>query len=64
MRCAEGAAEARGRHAIQDPGIALCTDESYRPFYEGASLGVIQVSNPPAKGNESYSWVNETNISP
>jgi len=52
MRCDDGAAEAGGRHTIQDPGIVLCTDESYRPVYEGASLRVIQVSKPLVKGNE------------
>jgi SAM-dependent methyltransferase len=42
----------------------LWTDESYRAVYREASLQIIQVLNPLAKGDEPYTWVNETRIAP
>jgi len=42
----------------------LWTDESYRAVYREASLQVIQVLKPLAKGDESYAWVNETKTPP
>ena len=42
----------------------LWTDESYRAVYREASLEVIQVLKPLARGDESYAWVNETTIPP
>jgi SAM-dependent methyltransferase len=49
------------RRPVED---ILWTDESYRAVYREASLQAIQVFKPPAKGDESYSWVNETKIPP
>jgi SAM-dependent methyltransferase len=42
----------------------LWTDESYRAVYREASLQAIQILKPLATGDESYAWVNETNIPP
>ena len=42
----------------------LWTDESYRAVYREAGLSVVQVFAPLAKGDEPYSWVNETKIAP
>jgi len=42
----------------------LWTDESYRAVYREAGLSVAQVLAPLAKGDEPYSWVNETKIAP
>ena len=49
------------RRPVED---ILCTDASYRAFYEEASLRTIQVFEPLAKDDEPYSWVNETKIAP
>jgi len=49
------------RRPVED---ILCTDESYRAIYAEAGLHVIQVLKPLAKGDEPYSWVNETRIAP
>lgn len=49
------------RRPVED---ILCTDESYRTIYREASLRAVQVLKPLAKGNEPYSWVNETRIAP
>jgi len=49
------------RRPVED---ILWTDESYRAVYREASLQVIQVLKPLAKGDESYSWVNETEVPP
>lgn len=42
----------------------LWTDESYQEVYREASLQIIQVLKPLAKGDEPYSWVNETEVPP
>jgi SAM-dependent methyltransferase len=42
----------------------LCTDESYQAVYIEVGLQTIQVVKPLAKGDEPYSWVNETLIPP
>jgi SAM-dependent methyltransferase len=49
------------RRPVED---ILWRDESYRGVYREASLKVIQVLKPLAKGDEPYSWVNETKIAP
>ena len=49
------------RRPVED---ILWTDESYRDVYRKASLQAIQVFKPLANGNEPYSWVSETRISP
>jgi hypothetical protein len=49
------------RRPVED---ILWTDESYRAVYREASLEAVQVSKPLAKGDEPYSWVNETKIPP
>ncbi len=49
------------RRPVED---ILCTDESYRVVYREASLQAIQVLKPLAKGDEPYSWANETKIAP
>jgi SAM-dependent methyltransferase len=42
----------------------LWTDESYQAVYIEVGLQTIQVVKPLAKGDEPYSWVNETLIPP
>jgi SAM-dependent methyltransferase len=42
----------------------LWTDESYRAVHKEAGLKTIYVSKPLAKGDEPFSWVNETKIPP
>ena len=42
----------------------LCTDESYREIYDRAGLEVVAMHKPLAKGDEPYTWVNETKIAP
>lgn len=42
----------------------LCSDESYRQIYERAGLEVVAMAKPLARGDEPYSWVNETQIAP
>jgi len=49
------------RRPVQD---ILWTDESYREVYREAGLRAVQVVKPLAKGDEPYSWVNETKIAP
>jgi SAM-dependent methyltransferase len=49
------------RRPVED---ILWTDESYRAVYRAAGLEAIQVFKPLAKGDEPYSWVNETRIAP
>ncbi len=49
------------RRPVED---IVCTDESYRNIYQQASLNVIQMLAPLAKGDEAYSWINETKIAP
>ena len=49
------------RRPVED---ILCTDESYRAVYREATLEVIEVFKPLARGDEPYSWVNETKIAP
>jgi hypothetical protein len=49
------------RRPVED---ILWTDESYRAVYREAGLEVVQVFEPLAKGDEPYSWVNETKIAP
>jgi ubiquinone/menaquinone biosynthesis C-methylase UbiE len=49
------------RRPVED---ILWTDESYRAVYREAGLEAVQVFKPLAKGDEPYSWVSETNISP
>jgi SAM-dependent methyltransferase len=49
------------RRPVED---ILCTDESYREIYRSAGLEAIRVLKPLAKGDEPYSWVNETRIAP
>jgi len=49
------------RRPVED---ILWTDESYRAVYREANLQAIQVLRPLAKGDEPYSWVNETTIAP
>jgi SAM-dependent methyltransferase len=49
------------RRPVED---ILCTDESYRAVYRDAGLQAIEVFKPLANGNEPYSWVSETKISP
>jgi len=49
------------RRPVED---ILWTNESCREVYKEASLQAIQVFKPLAKGDEPYSWVNETKIPP
>jgi len=49
------------RRPVED---ILWTDESYWAVYREANLQGIQVVRPLAKGDEPYSWVNETTIAP
>lgn len=49
------------RRPVED---ILWTGESYREVYEQAGLSVVQVLAPLAKGEEPYSWMNETKIAP
>jgi ubiquinone/menaquinone biosynthesis C-methylase UbiE len=49
------------RRPVED---VVCADESYRNIYQQAGLKVIQTFAPLAKGDEDYSWVNETTIAP
>ena len=49
------------RRPVED---ILWTDESYRAVYREAGLSVAQVLAPLAKGDEPYSWMNETTIAP
>jgi SAM-dependent methyltransferase len=49
------------RRPVED---ILSTDESYREVCRQASLRAIQVFKPLANGDEPYSWVSETKISP
>jgi len=42
----------------------LWTDASYRVVYRRAGLLLMQMFEPLAKGDEPYSWVNETRIAP
>lgn len=51
----------KDRRPVED---ILCTDESYRNIYQQAGLKVIQMLAPLAKGDEGYSWINETRIAP
>ncbi len=54
-------ADHQDRRAVED---ILWTDESYRAVYREAGLEAVQVFEPLAKGDEPYSWVNETKIAP
>jgi len=49
------------RRPVED---IICTDESYRALYRDAGLEAVQMLKPLAKGDEPYSWVNETSIAP
>ena len=49
------------RRPVED---IVWSDESYQAVYREARLQAIQVFKPLAKGDESYSWVNETKIPP
>lgn len=49
------------RRPVED---IVWTDESYRDLYRDAGLLAVQVLKPLAKGDEPYSWVNETKIAP
>ena len=49
------------RRPVED---ILCTDASYRAIYREAGLEVLRVFKPLANGDEPYSWVSETKISP
>ena len=49
------------RRPVED---ILWTDESYRAVYREADLEAVQIFKPLAKGDEPYSWVNETKIPP
>ena len=49
------------RRPVED---ILWTDESYRAIYQEAGLEVLQLFEPLANGDESYSWVSETKIAP
>ncbi len=42
----------------------LWPDEAYREVYAQAKLRVVKTIKPLAIGNESYRWVNETDIAP
>jgi hypothetical protein len=42
----------------------LWTDESYRDVYVRAGLRLVATCKPLAKGDEPYTWVNETRIAP
>jgi len=42
----------------------LWTDEAYRSVCREAGLSVVKMFAPLAKGDEPYSWVNETTIAP
>jgi len=49
------------RRPVED---ILWTEESYRGVYREAGLAVAQMLKPLAKGDEPFSWVNETKIAP
>jgi hypothetical protein len=49
------------RRPVED---ILWTDDSYAAVYRDANLQTIQVIRPLAKGDEPYSWLNETVIPP
>ncbi len=49
------------RRPVED---ILWTDDSYAAVYREANLQPIQVIRPLAKGDEPYSWLNETVIPP
>jgi len=52
---------------FEDPAPAidiLWPDESYREVYAKARLRVVEMLKPLAKGDESFTWVNETQIAP
>jgi len=51
----------KDRRPVED---ILWTDESYRAVYREANLQATQTFRPLAKGDEPYSWVNETEIAP
>ena len=42
----------------------IWTDEAYRQVYKQAGLSLIKTCKPLAKGNEPFSWINETKIAP
>jgi len=42
----------------------LWTDDSYREVYDRACLALTASYKPLAKGDEPYTWVNETKIAP
>lgn len=49
------------RRPVED---ILSTDASYRAVYRIAGLEIMQTLEPLAKGDEPYSWVNETKLAP
>ena len=49
------------RRPVED---IVWTDKSYQAVYREAHLRAVQVFKPLAKGDEPYSWVNETTIPP
>ena len=49
------------RRPVED---ILWTDASYRAVYREAGLEIVRMFEPIAKGDEPYSWVNETRIAP
>jgi SAM-dependent methyltransferase len=49
------------RRPVED---ILWTDASYREVFSAAGLRLVEMYKPLAKGDESYSWVNETRIAP
>lgn len=49
------------RRPVED---ILWTEESYRAVYPEAGLAANQMFEPLARGDEPYSWVNETKIAP
>jgi SAM-dependent methyltransferase len=42
----------------------LFTDEAYREVYKEAGFTVVATHKPLARGDEPYTWVNETHIAP
>ncbi|MBV8206391.1 MAG: class I SAM-dependent methyltransferase [Acidobacteria bacterium] len=42
----------------------LCDDDSYRQIYAAAGLSPVATYKPLARGDEPYTWVNETKIAP
>jgi ubiquinone/menaquinone biosynthesis C-methylase UbiE len=49
------------RRPVED---IFCTDASYRAIYREAGLEVLRAFQPLANGDEPYSWVSETKVSP